>query len=190
MVYYTSIMGGYDPPHGDVDVCIDERLYKGPPGLDIRRMSKHAKALPHLYFPDHEWSVFIDGNKHVSRDRVMRYCRGRLQQSRHRHGRVKRDLYDEAAVCIRLGLDDPGIIMSQVVDYAQSGHPRGFGLWLCGFIVRRHHELVELGEMWWDHIMRYSSRDMISYQYCLWKLGIEPEEIPQRVCYVRRRHRV
>jgi hypothetical protein len=69
-VVYTSIFGGYDEVReqtlpNDWDwKCFSEEnslsIYE-----DNNRNAKRFKVLPHRYFQDYEYSIFIDGNMSV-----------------------------------------------------------------------------------------------------------------------------
>ena len=75
-------------------------------------------------------------------------------------------LYDEAAVCIKAGLDDPATIRAQLVKYWQAGFPANAGLGMCFLIVRRDTmELRRLNHLWLEEIKNNSIRDQISFPY-------------------------
>jgi hypothetical protein len=160
----------------------------GDTSRDPRRNSRHSKMLPHLYFPDHEWSLYIDGSMEIIKNVNViaeKYLKNNLfAQFQHKPREIgdplrKTDLYDEGLRCIEIQKDDPLPIAKQLLKYAFEGHPRNFGLWSGGSILRRHNDpmMIKLGEMWWQELNEHSWRDQISYPYCLWKLGIKPAPI-------------
>ena len=202
MIIYTVIYGNKHPLHqpkckitSDCYVITDQKIEA--PGVwkvvnkqacspSPRRASRHAKMLPHLYFPDHKYSLYIDSQHALIVDPMYPSNQPLLAQYKNGPAKnpfTKTDLYDEAAVCIVLKKDYPGIIMDQIVEYAAAGHPRRFGIWSCGTIFRQHNhpKIIELGEMWWEEYQKHSQRDQISYPYCLWKLGIIPEPLEKKM---------
>ncbi len=49
--------------------------------------------------------------------------------------------------------------------------PDMYGLYeLSTFIVKTSDVVKELQLMWWEQITKFSSRDQISFPFCLWKL--------------------
>ena len=83
LAVYTSIFGEKDfpipqPLCKDVFLVTDNVRSKHHtviPGLYTqrgrRRDSRHAKMLPHLYFPDYEYSLYIDGHLQIVRDPIL-----------------------------------------------------------------------------------------------------------------------
>jgi len=83
-------------------------------------------------------------------------------------------LYQEAAYCAGKGLDDYRVISEQVLRYTKEGYPANNGLSECSVILRRSNGRVEaFNELWWHEITHGSIRDQISFDYCVWKLGIK-----------------
>ena len=74
-------------------------------------------------------------------------------------------IYDEhdytAAVCY--GRYSVEAMARQRDAYREMGHPREWGLFATGHMVRRHTESVHrIGEEWWEHNVRYSHQDQLS----------------------------
>jgi hypothetical protein len=169
------------------DVVFREPLIKE----DMSRSSKELKLRPHLLFPDNEYSLYIDGNAVLQVDPciMLKWLKDHnIALYRHDgHGlnadrsitRIKKDLYHEAIHCAAIRKDDALKIAKQAWHYLREGHPPGWGLWSAGVLVRRHNhpQIIELGEMWWEHVRYKSRRDQISLPFCLWKLGVEPYNI-------------
>jgi len=41
---------------------------------------------------------------------------------------------------------------------------------MCTFIVKTTNAVKELQLMWWEQITKFSSRDQISFPFCLWRM--------------------
>ena len=197
IVVYTAIAGGdrdtlVDPPRtlGVDYVCFTDQPFTSKV-WDVRpfswidrenvRTAKHPKVLPHRYFPDHEMSVWIDGNILPGNDDIIKLVNGYLADSDmalHRH--PDRDcIYEEAEVVIHFKQDYPHLVKQMVDRYKAAGVPKSNGLYNCGRIIRRHHapEIKEAMELWWREIVTGSSSDQFSLSYVLWKTGVTPKII-------------
>ena len=97
---------------------------------DPVRNAKVHKILPHLYFPDHDYSLWIDGTLELVDpaplliERYLAECD--VVFGRHS---VHRSLDDEIEACLREVLDDPALIQEQIVargaaDSVRASHSR------------------------------------------------------------------
>lgn len=78
-------------------------------------------------------------------------------------------------------LDNPNTIKAQMDRYRALGFS-GRPLSAAFLIVRRNTGRIRaLNEMWWGEVSQYSIRDQLSFDYCCWKLGIEPAIIPGNI---------
>lgn len=140
----------------------------------VRNAKKH-KILPHLYFPDAEYSLWIDGTislKVPLDDLIHKYLQNTdIAMFPHPY---RNCLYDEALTCITLGLDNPDTIKKQVEEYNLEGYLPRRGLFEATVILRRHtNEIRAFNETWWDEIQRGSKRDQISLPYALHKTATD-----------------
>lgn len=192
-VIYTVITGGKDILSEDINtkgaraVCFTDdpnmksekweiiqipSLYK-----DIRRDSRTVKLLPHIYFPEAEYSLYLDGNI-ICKVPMKRLVDEWLEDNdialfKHH---TRDCLFDEAEECIRLGLDDEETIRKHVARY--KGFPRHKGLYQCGVILRRHSAQVKrFNEAWFAEYMTGCKRDQVSFPYALEKSGISVNAI-------------
>jgi hypothetical protein len=189
LVVYTAISAGYDTlkrrdPAGTNFVAFLEEpvvadnwqirpLAKC--SVDPNRNAKIHKVLSHLYFPDHAYSLWIDGSVSlkVSPSALAEEYLEDFDIIVHRHPRRK-CLFDEAAHCIQLGLDDANRIAAQVARYRSEGFPAKAGLFHNVVILRRHNERVRaFNELWWNEIENGSRRDQLSSVYAARKVGLK-----------------
>lgn len=193
---YTAIYGGYDrlidPVPQDVDV--DWYCFTDDPGLssevwkvvvepgrfgDPRLDARWFKMQPHRCLPEHRWTIWVDGNIRIDSGRFVResvtVAGGGLAMFRH----PQRDcVYAEARALARLGSGCPGgrLMAQQVEHYRAAGHPRRWGLWAGGVLVRDSSRPVlrELGEQWLAECERWTTRDQLSFPVVARRLSLRP----------------
>jgi hypothetical protein len=145
----------------------------------VKRARKY-KILPHLFFPEYAYSVWVDGNISITGD-MNEFITAHLKHSpmaslKHPD---RNCLYQEARACIYLNKDDHSVIRRQMDYYRECGYPEGNGLIQSGVIIRRHNEqsVIRVMEDWWANVERYSRRDQLSFNYAAWKNSFEYDEI-------------
>ncbi|MEZ5732885.1 MAG: DUF616 domain-containing protein [Paracoccaceae bacterium] len=149
-------------------------------GLDPARASRRAKLMPHRYFPDAEWSIWLDNKSRLRADPSAVVSAAKAQSSAgffafpHAH---RRCVYQEGQAVWENGLDDYDTVRERMRTYRAEGMPENAGLIEGHFILRRHHDpdIAHFGERWFEHVLRYSRRDQISFPYLAWKLGLHYE---------------
>jgi hypothetical protein len=192
LVVYTAVAAAYDAvqPVGQVQAGVDYFFYAEPgvvppPGWvhrDLPRsdaspasQNRYAKFHPHELFPDHDASVYVDGNIEIIGD--MKALAERALRSAsiafYDHP-VRTDPYAEAIECAKIGFDWSGAIRHQVRRYRNEGFPGKAGLFEANVIVRAHHEkpVQRAMERWWDEWETGVKRDQLSLMYVLWKEGV------------------
>jgi hypothetical protein len=72
---------------------------------------------------------------------------------------------------------DSAAMMRQHDAYLQAEHPRNWGLFATGHMVRRHTETVHaIGEDWWAHNLAFSHQDQLSLPFLIHKYENCPDE--------------
>lgn len=211
LTVYTAIGGGYDvlrhtgrAPDDPRFVCFSDTDYlpwlTKPHrylGWEIRELAPHwygsprlrakcHQVMPHCYFPEAEYSLYLDGT-HVPAPgyRLERLIEVFLRDTdlatfSHPH---RACAYQEAAACLVTEQDDPVRIREQMRRYHAEGFPRDHGLPGITVLLRRHTPAVtRFNELWWDEIQSGSHRDQLSFPYVAWKLGMAWTPIPGH-CY-------
>jgi hypothetical protein len=199
IVVYTAISRGYDrlpelhplwEPEADFVAFLEEPLEDA--GWTVRplyrrfhdpcRNAKVHKVLPHVYFPQAEYSLWIDGSVAITSPLpLQRWIEKYL--SRHdlavfKH-RFRNCLYDEAVECLRWNLDSGSVINRQMQKYYREGYPLANGLAECTVLFRRHTEKVRrFNEVWHQEIKRHSRRDQLSFNYAAEKTGLTYSHLP------------
>lgn len=193
-VIYTAIAGGFDdlvaPTHripGVDYVCFSDDATQRSPDWQVRpfdwndvdpnRVAKRVKILAHQYFSAYDWSLWIDGNVHITGDLALflaaHLTQGPFQAFRHPR---RSCIYMEAAHCVDRKKDCPAIIGRQIACYRREGMPTDFGLSENNVIFRHHREprVREIMELWWQEIVSGSRRDQLSLSFVLWKEAVAP----------------
>ena len=189
IVVYTAIFDDYDellqpavtPDNVDF-VCFtdDESTARGvwearlisDYDLSPKLMSGMVKVLAHRFFPEYEYSVWVDGNVHVIGD-VRELIRTSLEQANmavppHPD---RNCVYDEADACIELGLAEPKAVRAQMQRYRAQDFLEDYGLSETRVLVRRHNQgdVVETMETWWEEYQKGADRDQLSFEFAAYK---------------------
>ena len=186
---YTTLYGTLDTLPEQV-VCQDSRLdfiaFVGDPALvsetwtlrhlppripaDPVRSSRYPKLHPHLLLPEYQASLYIDCSvqlKHPPEaifDALLFGQTETLACLSHSH---RDNLLDEVRAVLQLGYDDPDRCLQQLCAYADTGFQGTVPLTWSGLMLRYHHHPDVSGfmEAWWEHVLRFSRRDQLSFGY-------------------------
>lgn len=198
---YTVLFGPYDsvcspliqPDNVDYYIITDQETSTGNWGPlamdnllpkeilgDPILCNRWCKMHPHLLFPEHSMSIYVDAIILITSDLTpMTAALEAFPISMFRHGR--RDcVYDETKHCAKLKLISKRASKEQEFLLNQHGVPRHWGLLEAPVIARRHHDArcVSIMEEWWRIFYEEpAKRDQIALIDCLWKMSIPPEKI-------------
>jgi hypothetical protein len=206
LVVYTALVGPKEaladplaelPPGATSDleldfVCITDnpalrspvwRLQLMPGGhLPPEKLSRRPKALPHLYFPEAAFSLYIDNTVTFKRlpqasdlDSAAPYL---FKAFRHA---TRDNPEQEAAAVAMLGYDDVNVICEQMAFYA-ARRPLAeiTPLTTATVLLREHHrpEVQRFGSVWWESILAFSKRDQLSFDFARLHAGCAVEYWP------------
>lgn len=156
----------------------DEKVDK--PHEDNTKSARYYKCNPHLVLPEHDISVWVDARFLVKAKNVTQFInesfrkRDKIACYPHFRNPIDGCAYKEAFICATYELDNPDIILKQIMRYQKEGFPKRHGLFATGIIIRRNiPEVNEFNELWWEEIQNGSKRDQISQVYCSWKKGLK-----------------
>lgn len=140
------------------------------------RTAKRPKVLPHEYFPDHQISIWVDGNITPGPDigrAITSYLTGGNVCAVHKHP-FRICLYREAEIVIQYLKDKPELIERTILKYLMEKVPHNGGLYECGAIFRRHHHarVKDAMNLWWQEIEEGTQSDQINFAYAIWKTGL------------------
>ncbi len=202
-------MGGYDipiPPQiqdFDVDfICFSDNPNMPSNGwkivslpqvregqANLTRTSRIPKILPHRFLNGYDRSLYIDANLEVTGSLQSLFARlDNVSAVFFEHPEGRKDIYEEADVCVQLGKDKRSRLIEQVDRYRKLGfdgratsaeHPIPAGM----AILRRHTDpaVVKAMEMWWSEYQSGSKRDQISLPYALRKSRVAFDLIHENV---------
>lgn len=147
-------------------------------GVSPRRAAKQPKLRPWEY-TGASASIWLDASLRVTSPWFVAQAlehSAPLAQFPH----PERDcLYAEADADRASGLDDPDALGYQAAAYRRAGHPRNWGLWASGVIVRQHtRDVKRFCKAWSDSVEVWSHRDQVSEPYALRLAGLWPESLP------------
>ena len=90
--------------------------------------------------------------------------------------------YQEMKVIQSSNRDEPSIINEQFKYYNTQKFPENYGLYAMGNTIRKVNSIITTLELkWWEHIIKYSSRDQCSFMYCLWDMRRKGMEVSVKV---------
>jgi FkbM family methyltransferase len=135
--------------------------------LDPHRRSKGFKHRPHIFFPNHEASLYIDNTVELSCEpssffKQMSIKNSSFMMFKHPD---RNCVYDEAEVVKNLCFDDPDIINKQMDHYRKKRYPSRNGLHATTVMLRKHNDpkiKIAMTE-WHSQVLRYSKRDQLSF---------------------------
>lgn len=197
VVVYTGIFGGYDTliDPDIVEPDIEYVCFTDDPDLtseiwevivldlDYGPMlsNRYVKTHPHEFFPDYEFSVYVDGNIQI-REPIMTKTKELLSTQNfavYTHPE-NNSVSEEVEIIIERGLVEEPTARAQIEAYQEMGFPDAEGLSTNRVLYRRHNseEIRVVMEEWWSEITTRTPRDQISLMYVLWKYAVGYNLIP------------
>jgi len=141
---------------------------------ESRKIARRHKLLSHELFPNAEYSIWLDGTmKLITSPEDLLKSLGDNDIALFKH-KERSCIFEEAEAVINSKKDNPEIVKAQMEFYREQGFPERQGLAATGVLIRRHTPKVkEFNELWWSLVDKFSVRDQLSFQYCLWKLKMD-----------------
>jgi hypothetical protein len=162
---------------------LDSKVWKFRPfdrGLvPQEKASRLPKALPQRFFPDYEYSLYIDNTVVFKRlPTAADLAGGPLKAFRHpwRHNPV-----DEADIVVKYALDDPDVVAAQMRFYSGLRPLDRLTSLTAGTVLLRRHQdpkVRAFGETWWEQILLFSKRDQLSLDLCANEVRCPVEYFP------------
>jgi hypothetical protein len=190
---YTCITGNYDTLkepkiklQGIDYICFtnnknlkskiwDIRYLDNKEGLDNIRLARKVKILSHIYLPNYDITVWVDGKYRIllSNKEFVRNNLDKNDLFLMKHSN-RNCIYKEAEVCISINKGKKDEILKQIDRYKKLNVPENMGLYDSSIIIRRYSEQInEMNKMWWDELSDGCTRDQISLPYVMHKLNIK-----------------
>ena len=140
--------------------------------LPPEKSSRRPKALPHEYLADYDYSLYMDNICELKR---LPNCSDILKAPDtdyvyrvFKHS-TRTVLAEEALAISSLGYDTAENLINQLDTYVQYLPLQSITpLNTCTILLRQHNHLqvIRHGRMWWEHILNFSKRDQMSFDFC------------------------
>ncbi|KAK6115858.1 hypothetical protein DH2020_008127 [Rehmannia glutinosa] len=138
------------------------------------------KMLPHRLFPNARYSIWVDSKSQFRRDPLgvldALLWRSNYELGISEHG-ARSSVYDEAKAVVKKNKATPEEVEVQLTQYRQDGLPEDKrfngkkALAEASIIVRKHTPMTNLFMcLWFNEVVRFTSRDQLSFPYVLWRL--------------------
>lgn len=211
-VVYTVLIGNYDelkdPSFINEEwdyICFSDHLKQDDynvwkienvnhDSLSTIELSRLPKLCPHLFLKDYDISLYIDSNIDLKSNFIYQRAK-ELEQDLHAIISIPKHptrdcIYEEAEILKYRGKTIPHLVNKQLSFLLNQGFPKNYGLFENNIIWRRHQndQITQLGNDWWELLLKYSKRDQMGFSYCLWKHQINcltfmpPEISDHRKC--------
>ncbi|KAH0759202.1 hypothetical protein KY290_022695 [Solanum tuberosum] len=154
-------------------------LVKNLPFTDQRLNGKIPKMLAHRLFPNSRYSIWVDSKSQLRRDPLgvleALLWRSNSVLAISEHG-ARSSVYDEAKAVVKKNKATPEEVAVQIAQYRQDGLPEDKrfngkkALSEASIIVREHTPSTNLLMcLWFNEVVRFTSRDQLSFPYVLWR---------------------
>lgn len=145
-----------------------------------RRKAKPYKIMPELFIPGYDFYFWADATHDVvinPQEIIDTYLKdAHMALFKHKH---RNCAYSEANEIIQLNYEHLHNVTAQIKEYQKVNFPLDFGLFELPVIVRRNcFEVTTFNLMWWEQICKYSSRDQISFPFCVWNTNMKISILP------------
>jgi hypothetical protein len=136
--------------------------------LPAVNLCKRPKCMPWDYLSDYDHSLYIDNIVRFRRlptSEDLLFSGDGLKLYKH-HGRSS--LFEEALAIGVLGYDESEVLCSQVSTYRRNiplSEIKPLSTTTIIYRTHGHPKVRSHGTMWWEHILKYSKRDQMSFDY-------------------------
>ena len=136
------------------------------------------KILSHR-FVDTKYSIWLDGNLQLLIDPVKIVTKYLVNRDIALFAHCERDcVYQEAETNVFLRKAPAEDINKQISRYRIEGYPEHNGLAETSILIRRHTpEVVAFNSLWWAEMLQGTWRDQLSFNYVVWKTGMQYQPI-------------
>jgi hypothetical protein len=144
-------------------------------------VNRWYKMHPHVLFPDHEESIYIDANIQINDFEIIEKQISLLEKNdisiAITDHLFRNCIYQEAIAVVEHKKDIEKNVALTMHVLKKNGYPKNHGLYENNFIYRKHKHpiIIELMRQWWSFINKYSSRDQLSLCYLMWLNSINAE---------------
>lgn len=146
------------------------------------KFSRRVKALPYEYFPEYQYSLYIDN--------IVTFKRLPSSKDLHTENEYlfkiflhafRENLVQEADAIAMLGYDDVNVIDNQLAFYdSKTSLDNIKPIHTNTVILREHHheKVKQHGIIWWENILCFSKRDQMSFDFAVNRSGVNITPFP------------
>lgn len=142
------------------------------------KVARWVKTHPEELLPEYECSVWIDARVIIRSQYIYDKTINLFDSGKILSLQTNPDfdcIYKEMTRMLFLQWESERVIVSWGHYLRSDNYPRNIGTKETGLLYRKHSDekVKQFDELWWWCIENYSRRDQFSFNYVLWKLGIE-----------------
>jgi hypothetical protein len=141
-----------------------------------RMDARYYKLNPHILFPDHDVSIWMDSQCYFTydpKDIVNHFLTKQGADIAIHHHSDMDGLHHEAfGQAFMYKNDNAKIVMRQFMDYLEEDFPvEKYDHFETGILLRKNTKVTEMfNTWWWEEIKTKSLRDQLSCPYVVWKI--------------------
>lgn len=140
---------------------------------DSTRICRYIKTHPEELLPGYLFSIWMDSNVQITSrfvydQSVALYNREVLFASMWHP--VRDCIYGEAFAVMNMMVEHESVVLDWCHKLRREHYPVHIGLFETGVTYRKHcAQIAAVDKDWWNCIVKYSRRDQLSCNYCIWK---------------------
>lgn len=135
------------------------------------------KINAHILFPEYDYSLWIDGNIVIQScdffERINTLINSGIIIAVPLHP-VRNCIFDEAQTIKDLRIDNKNTVNREIRKLHCWHYPKSNGLNETCIMLRKHNDkdIRHAQKRWWHMVKNYSKRDQLSYNWAMWRGGI------------------
>ena len=149
--------------------------------LDDRTLSRKVKILDYKYLKDYDLSICMDGSVEIRKpidEFINNVCDLENYDMCSFVHKYRDCIYDEINANIIYNKESIEKLEKLEKFLLEENYPKHNGLTENTVLVRKHNKNVnDLMDLWYEMVIKYSTRDQLSFNYCLWKNPIKIQMI-------------
>ena len=144
--------------------------------------AKYFKLHPHILFPESDYTIWIDASIIIKNSDFVQIMLSYLTENgfaAYKHPKRFSIFEEHLRLVNDRNFQYKDIINNQINVYKKENFPINFGLWAGGILVRqnKNKNAEIINNLWWEEILKWSSRDQLSLPYVLWKNNLKIDTI-------------
>jgi hypothetical protein len=159
----------------DLKICDDHFLPSD-------KFSRRVKTMPHKYLSEFKYSLFIDNTVSFKRlpNSTDLLTKNKYLFKLFMHS-GRSNLFEEFLAVNGLGYDTPDNLLNLKEYYSKFINLSNVSPLSTNTVILREHnngQVIKFGEIWWEHILNFSKRDQLSFDFIKLLTSTETEYFP------------